>query len=192
MSNLRYYIKTSILQLYHLLTLVPFPWKFTISYFIPIWICTQWVVSEKLPKDPKENSAFFLSHFFLFCFYFYLFIYIILTFIHMCIHCLVYSPPCSTPPNFQQNLFCLLVLQLCWRENIRQQGRHSVFASWDKDSYTEKLLALLPCTCVLKPTLVHLYQTSSLLPGHLPIVVPAGLRLLYLLAYSRHITTFKF
>uniref|UniRef100_A0A8C0W4M9 C-type lectin domain-containing protein n=1 Tax=Castor canadensis TaxID=51338 RepID=A0A8C0W4M9_CASCN len=38
------------------------------------------------------------------------------------------------------------------------------------------------------PTLVHLYQTSSLLPGHLPIVASASLRLLYLLAYSGHIS----
>jgi hypothetical protein len=30
---------------------------------------------------------------------------------------------------------------------------------------------LLPCTCVLQPKLVHLYETSSLLwEGHLPIV----------------------
>jgi hypothetical protein len=32
---------------------------------------------------------------------------------------------------------------------------------WDKDSYTERFLALLPCTCVLQPMLVHLYQTST-------------------------------
>jgi hypothetical protein len=49
---------------------------------------------------------------------------------------------------------------------------------------------LLPCTCVLKPTLVHLCQTSSLLPGPLPIVASASLRLLYLLHYSEHIITF--
>jgi hypothetical protein len=49
---------------------------------------------------------------------------------------------------------------------------------WDKDSYTERLLALFPCTCVLQPTLVHLCQTSLLLPGSFPIVVSASLRLL--------------
>jgi hypothetical protein len=32
---------------------------------------------------------------------------------------------------------------------------------WDKDSYTERFLTLLLCTCVLKPTLVHLCQTSQ-------------------------------
>jgi hypothetical protein len=46
---------------------------------------------------------------------------------------------------------------------------------------------LLPCTCVLKHTLVHLCQTSSLLPSPLPIVASASLRLLYLLLYSEHI-----
>jgi hypothetical protein len=46
---------------------------------------------------------------------------------------------------------------------------------------------LLPCTCVLQPTLVHRYQSSSLLPGHLPIAASASLRLLYLLLYREHI-----
>jgi hypothetical protein len=50
---------------------------------------------------------------------------------------------------------------------------------WEKDSCTERFLALLPCTCVLQPTLVHLYQTSSLLPGHLPTVASVSLRLFY-------------
>jgi hypothetical protein len=58
---------------------------------------------------------------------------------------------------------------------------------WGKDSCTERFLALLPCTSVLQPTLVHFCQTSSLLPGPLPIVVSANLRLLYLLLYSEHI-----
>jgi hypothetical protein len=41
---------------------------------------------------------------------------------------------------------------------------------WDKDRYTERFLL-----CVLQPTLVHLYQTSVLLPGPLPIVTSASL-----------------
>jgi hypothetical protein len=45
---------------------------------------------------------------------------------------------------------------------------------WDKDNNTERFLVLLPCTCVLQPTLVHLYQTSSLFPGSLPIVASAS------------------
>jgi hypothetical protein len=55
---------------------------------------------------------------------------------------------------------------------------------WDKDSYTGIFFVLFPCTCVLQPTLVHLYQTSSLLPGHLPIMASASLRLLHLFLYS--------
>jgi hypothetical protein len=50
---------------------------------------------------------------------------------------------------------------------------------WGKDSYTERVLALLPWTCILQPKLIHPYQTSSLLPGHLPIVTSVSLRLLY-------------
>jgi hypothetical protein len=63
--------------------------------------------------------------------------------------------------------------------------------AWDKDSYTERFLALLPCTGVLQSKLVHLYQTSSLLPSHLPIVVFAYLSLLYLFLYSGHINHFQ-
>jgi hypothetical protein len=63
--------------------------------------------------------------------------------------------------------------------------------AWDKDSYTERVLALLPCICVLQPKLIHLYQTSSLLPGHLLIVASVSLRLLYSLLYSGHIKHFE-
>jgi hypothetical protein len=65
--------------------------------------------------------------------------------------------------------------------------RHTVFAIWDEDSYAERFLAMLPCTCVLQCTLIHLYQTSSLLSGHLPIVASDNLRLLYLLLNREHI-----
>jgi hypothetical protein len=61
------------------------------------------------------------------------------------------------------------------------------FLVWDQDSYTERFLELLPCTCVLQPPMVHLYQTSLLLPVPLPIGASASLRLLYLLLYSEHI-----
>jgi hypothetical protein len=61
---------------------------------------------------------------------------------------------------------------------------------WDKDGYTERFLALLPCSCVLQPELVSLYLTSSLLPIHFPIVASVSLRLLYSLLYSGHIKHF--
>jgi hypothetical protein len=96
------------------------------------------------------------------------------------------SPP--SPPTSRQNLFCPLVLQFCWREIIRDNKEGTVFSLVsDKDSYMERILALLPCTCVLQPSLVLLYQTSSLLPSPLPRVASASLRLLYLLLYSEHI-----
>jgi hypothetical protein len=98
----------------------------------------------------------------------------------MCIH----SPH---PAPSRQNLFHPL-LQFCWRENIRYNKKDLAFLLvCEKHRDTERFLALLPCTCVLQPTLVHLYQTSSLLPGPLPIVTSASLSLLYLPLYSEHI-----
>jgi hypothetical protein len=48
-------------------------------------------------------------------------------------------------------------IQFCWRENIRDNKKDIAFLLfWDKDSYTERFLVLLPCTCVLQPTLFHL------------------------------------
>jgi hypothetical protein len=77
-------------------------------------------------------------------------------------------------------------VQFCWRKNIRDKKSIAFLLVWDKDSYTERFLALLPCTCVLQSTLVHLYQTSSLLPSPVPIVASASLRL-YSLLYSEHV-----
>jgi hypothetical protein len=42
-----------------------------------------------------------------------------------------------------------------------------------------RFLALLPCTSVLHPELIHLYLTSSVLPDHLPILTSVALRFLY-------------
>jgi hypothetical protein len=106
-------------------------------------------------------------------------------FTHMCIHCFDHLP---SPPTYEQNNSCPLVLQFCWRENIKDNKKDKVFLLvWDKDSYTERFLVLFPCTCVLQPTLIHVYQTSSLLPGPLPIVASASFRLLYSLLHSKHI-----
>jgi hypothetical protein len=70
------------------------------------------------------------------------------SFIHMCIQCsghlspLPPTPPSSPQPPLasRQNLFCTF-LQFYW----------SIFAS-----YTERFLALFPCTSVLQPKLIHL------------------------------------
>jgi hypothetical protein len=125
-----------------------------------------------------DTSAAFFS----IILFIYLFL-IVYTFIHMCIHLL--GPACfQAEPS----------LQFCWRESIRDNKKDiTLLLAWDKDSYTERFLALLPCTCVLQPTLVHLCQTSSLLPGPLPIVVSVSLRLFAPLqwAHQPH-TSFRF
>jgi hypothetical protein len=106
----------------------------------------------------------------------------------MCIHCLGHLSPAPPLLDSRQNLFCPLVLQFCWRENIRDNKKDIAFLlEWEKGSYTERLLVLLPCTCVLQPKEIHLYLTSSLLPSPLPTVASASLRLLYSLLYSGHI-----
>jgi hypothetical protein len=64
-----------------------------------------------------------------------------------------------------QKVFWPLILWFCWRENIKDNKRNTAFLLvWDKDSCTERFLVLFPWVCVLQPILVHLYQTSSLLP----------------------------
>jgi hypothetical protein len=104
-------------------------------------------------------------------FFSYLFIWLIYSFIHMCIHCLGHISPLLPAPHpvtitpislaSSQNLFSPL-LQICWREDISNNKKDIVFLLVrDKDSYTEGFLALLPCTCVLQPKMIHLYQTSS-------------------------------
>jgi hypothetical protein len=109
----------------------------------------------------------------------------------MCTH-FFGPPPHSTLPS-RQNPLHPLFLQFCWRENIRNNKKDIVFLLvWDKDSYTDRFLALLPRTCVSQLTLVHLCQTSLLLPGLLPIVASAHLRLLYSLLYmSTYINLIK-
>jgi hypothetical protein len=122
---------------------------------------------------------------------------VIIYFIIFTLFGLPFYPPLTLFPHSQasrENPFHPLVLQFCWRENIRDNKKDIAFLLvWDNDSYTERFLALFPCTSVLQPTLVHLYQTSSLLPSPLPIVASASLKLLYSLIYSGHInTSFRF
>jgi hypothetical protein len=96
-----------------------------------------------------------------------------------------------TPLISRQNLIHPVVLQFCWIKNIRDNKKDTAFLlPWDKDSYTERFLPLLPYTSVLQPERVHLYQTSSLLPCNLPIVASVSLTLLFSLLYSGHIKHF--
>jgi hypothetical protein len=117
----------------------------------------------------------------LFCHYFYFFI---LSLLHLLT---TFGPPQHTPTSAsRQNLFAPLVLRFR-RENIRYNKKYTAcLLVWGKDSYTERFLALLPCTYVLQPTLVHLYQNHSLLPSSLTIVASASLRLLYSFLYSEY------
>jgi hypothetical protein len=71
-------------------------------------------------------------------------------FIFICAYIVwVISPSCLAS---RQYLFW--PLQFCWREDISNNKKDSIFASWDKDSYTERFLALLPCTSVLQFKLI--------------------------------------
>jgi hypothetical protein len=100
--------------------------------------------------------------------------------------------PYLPPSNHFLPCFQAALLQFCWRENLRDNKKDIAFLlAWDKDMYTERFLALLPCTCILQPELVHPYQTSSLIPSHLPIVASTSLRLLYSLLYGGHIKHFQ-
>jgi hypothetical protein len=60
---------------------------------------------------------------------------------------------------------------------------------WDKDSYIRRFLVLFPCICILQHKLVHLYQTSSLLPSPLPKLASVNLRLQW--AHQLHLS-FRF
>jgi hypothetical protein len=90
---------------------------------------------------------------FWFLFYFKaLFYFIIFTFIYMCIHYLGHPPPPLSGRTCSTLSFSDFVEEKTWdyKKNI-------VFLLvWEKTNYTERFLALLPCTCVLQPTLVHL------------------------------------
>jgi hypothetical protein len=104
----------------------------------------------------------------------------------MRIHCLGHLP-LPLDPLLGRNCSALLFSDFV--EYIRDNNKKNIafLLVWDKDSSIERFPALLACTCVLQPTLVPFYQTSSLLPTPLPVVVSASLRLLYLLLYSEHI-----
>jgi hypothetical protein len=115
---------------------------------------------------------------------------LLLFYIHLHLYTLFGPPSTSSPTHLasRQKLFYPPLLQFCGGENIKDNKKDIVvFLVWDEDSSTERFLALLPCSYALKPTLVRLCQTTSLLPGPLPIVVSASFRLLYSLLFSKHI-----
>jgi hypothetical protein len=156
-------------------TMVPFLWRFPQVWMFHIHIHIESTstifIFMLFIKPPPTISVLPLAWIVLYSF--------LNSFIHMCIHCLGHfnllarvspSPPFSLASR--QNLFCPF-FQFCWRET-QAIIRQSVFASWDKDSYTERFLALLPCTSVIHRSLIF-----SLGPDHLPILTSVGLRFLY-------------
>jgi hypothetical protein len=144
-----------------------------VTQFLGVWLFSPvsfilfWGRGYEKPHSKKDKH--FFSLFYNFYIYLHTYVYIVLA----------TSPLLPPPPAFRQNLFCTLVLQFCWREYIRHNKKDSVLLAGGKGSYTELFLALLPCTCVLQPTLVRVCQTSLVLPGPLPIVASASLWLLY-------------
>jgi hypothetical protein len=84
---------------------------------------------------------------------FFFFFGLVVFFIHLFICAYIvgaFLPPPSpiTPLASRQNLLCPL-LQFCWREDISDNKKDIAFLLvWDKDSYTERFPALLPCTCI--------------------------------------------
>jgi hypothetical protein len=126
-----------------------------------VWYMVGLYILSHLNVWSRVNSFFVFLHVFM-CAY-------IVSFLPSAPHLL----PLSSPhPTFRQNLF-FPFLQFHWREDISNNKK--VSSSWDKDSYIERFLALLPCKSVLQPKLIHLYMTSSLLPGHLPILTSVTL-----------------
>jgi hypothetical protein len=136
------------------------------------------VVNNGGVESPRNVGDIpFVAYFFFLLFYYF--------YIYLHVYTLL-GPP--TPPTSMQNLFHPLLFWFCWRENIGDNKKNIAFLLvWGKHGYTERFVALLPCTCVLKPTLVHLCNTSSLLPGPLPIVASASFRMLYSLLCIKHI-----
>jgi hypothetical protein len=109
----------------------------------------------------------------------------------MCIHCLCHLPLLPLkPPVSRQNLFHPLVLWFCWRETIGDKKEDILFLLvWDKDSYTERFLVLLPCTCELHGSSLSDLFVIFCTPC---IVVSASLRLLICSSTRSTSTTFNF
>jgi hypothetical protein len=90
-----------------------------------------------------------------------------------------YFPLPPTPLSCRPNLFCLF-LQFCWREDKSNDKKNIAFLLVEiRTAIQRDFVALLPYTSILQPELIHLFLTSSLLPGHLPILTSVILRLLF-------------
>jgi hypothetical protein len=118
----------------------------------------------------------------LFCYYYYFFSLVIYSYVHTLFGPFLPSAPCLLPLPHTPLLLsrtCSALFSNFVEDISNNEKNKAFFSSWDKDSYTERFLALLLCTSVLQPKWIHLYLTSSPLPGHLPILTSVALRLLY-------------
>jgi hypothetical protein len=79
-------------------------------------------------------------------------------------------PTWATPPHRTSSA----LLQLCRRKNIKDKKRNTMFVLvFDKESYTGSFFVSFPCIHVRQLQLIHLFQSSLLLPSPLPMVAPA-------------------
>jgi hypothetical protein len=90
----------------------------------------------------------------------------LLSFLLLLTYVYIFGPPLhSSPPPLLERTYSALFFSNFVEEKIGDNKKDVTFlVVGDKDSYTEKFLAFLSCTRVLKATLVHIRQTSSLLP----------------------------
>jgi hypothetical protein len=109
------------------------------------------------------------------------------SFLHLftCVYSVcIYLPPPSAPGRTCSTLLFSDFVE----EKTKDNNKNMAFLLvWDKDNYTGLFLVLVPCIFILQPKLVHLYQSSSVLPSSIPIVASTSLRLRYLFLYSEHI-----
>jgi hypothetical protein len=100
--------------------------------------------------------------------------------LHTCVHiiCTIFIflplsllPPPQLVPSTSLHRTCstLLFSNFVEEKYIKDKNRNMAFLLvWDKDSYTGCFLVLFPWICVLQLQLVHLFQSSSLLPSPCP------------------------
>jgi hypothetical protein len=117
-----------------------------------------------------------MSFFFIFIFGLFIYSYVHTlfgTFLPPCPQC----PPTPPTPSLPGRGCSALFSNFDEEKTSNNKEDIEVLLVWDKDSYSERFLALLPCTCVLQPKLIHLCLTSSLLPSHLPILTSVSFKI---------------
>jgi hypothetical protein len=92
------------------------------------------------------HCCFYFSYLIFLIFYF--FSPLILSFLHLLTYLYIVCATRHSFPYLQAELFLPLFLWFCWRENIRDNKKNiSFLLFWCKESFTERFLVLLSCTC---------------------------------------------